>query len=107
MTNTDIEKFITEAIKNRKVLKMEYISNRSGYTVRYLNPFLLFRHQNKNDGNIYTYITGGCELREEALTFRVDRIKRISITNKEFHSDIEWQMPNWALENNGMKIVSI
>lgn len=64
-------------LKGRKVTA-EYINGANVRTERFFCPFKIFRKYTHN------YVVGYCEMREELRIFRLDRFRKISITDEPF-----------------------
>lgn len=65
---------LNKAFRERKTVKIKYISNISGYTERLLDIY----------GIELPYFIGFCHLRKEGRTFTLDRIDTIEITDRDY-----------------------
>jgi len=69
---------LEQAISNRQCIDLEYDSIDHGPTRRTVDPyFIIFRRH-------AFYFVGYCHLRSEFRTFRMDRIKRLTLTKQRF-----------------------
>ncbi|MCP4706709.1 MAG: transcriptional regulator [candidate division Zixibacteria bacterium] len=69
---------IERGIQDNRVIKLSYNSIESGISEREIEPcFMIFIER-------AFYFIGYCYLRKEMRTFRVDRVKKVFLTNKSF-----------------------
>jgi predicted DNA-binding transcriptional regulator YafY len=79
-------KLIEQCILNKKSLQIEYESLQSGRTTRLVDPYsLIFRRY-------AWYLVGFCHRRNEIRIFRLNRIKKVTLSDKSFETD-----PNFSL----------
>jgi predicted DNA-binding transcriptional regulator YafY len=69
---------IENAQKQKKKIKIDYISSGNSCTCRVVHPYLLFVQSQKQ------YCAGYCEMRKEERVFRVSRIKKIRVLKEDF-----------------------
>lgn len=69
---------LNEAIQSGKKVTAEYINGANVRTERRFCPYKIFRKY------IHNYVVGFCEMRKEIRIFRLDRFRKISITNVSF-----------------------
>jgi proteasome accessory factor B len=77
--NPEIEQIISAAIEKQTKLKIQYYSwNSDEVTTRIIHPYsIVFLDQ-------YLNVEGYCELRKEVRTFRLSRIKQITVQKETF-----------------------
>jgi predicted DNA-binding transcriptional regulator YafY len=69
---------IEKAISDQNCLKLDYVTIEHGPTKRTVEPyFIIFRRH-------AFYFVAFCQMRKEFRTFRIDRIKKLTITTEEF-----------------------
>lgn len=64
---------LEEAIRNRNLIKIKYLSKKGIETVREIEPIEVTRSRD------YAYLIAFCNLKKEQKTFRIDRIMDISL----------------------------
>ena len=68
-------------IRNRSIIKIEYLSLNDKSSARIIKPLALLFFQET------TLVAGYCELRKDFRSFRVDRIKSITETGTDFKAE--------------------
>lgn len=71
-------RILDEAREKGMKVKAEYINGADIRTERYFCPYKIFGK------SMHNYVVGFCEKREELRIFRLDRFKKINITDEEF-----------------------
>ena len=72
---------IEQSILNHRIIRITYDSLESGKSVRDVDPYyLVFRRH-------AWYMIGFCHKRNEFRTFRLNRVKKISLLDKDFQKD--------------------
>lgn len=69
---------LNEAIQAGRKVTAEYIDAANARTERHFCPYKIFRKL------LHNYVVGYCEMREELRIFRLDRFRKITITNEPF-----------------------
>jgi predicted DNA-binding transcriptional regulator YafY len=82
-TTSDLAKeryyaIVEDAIRKHLIINLQYDSIESGLTKRKLEPYFMIFIERA------FYFVGYCYLRKELRTFRIDRIRNISLTDKKF-----------------------
>jgi len=73
-----IFKLIEQSILNKRTIRLDYDALEPGKSSRDVDPYvLIFRHQS-------WYLLGLCHLRGEIRVFRLNRIKKVTLTDKNF-----------------------
>jgi predicted DNA-binding transcriptional regulator YafY len=71
-------RLLDEAIHTGMKVTTEYVNGANVRTERRFCPYKIFRK------SLHNYVVGFCEMREELRIFRLDRYKKITITNEPF-----------------------
>ena len=66
---------ISKAIRTKKAIHIDYVNMQGIHTSRVIKPIRLFKEDNKY------YLEAYCELRQEDRTFRVSRMKNVTIVD--------------------------
>ena len=69
---------LNEAIETGRKVTAEYINGADVRTERKFSPYKIFRKF------LHNYVVGFCEMREELRIFRLDRFRRVIITDEPF-----------------------
>lgn len=101
MINDDVIKKLQSAIASKKIVEIDYYSNhRKEHTKRTIYPLSLVHY-------LYQWhLFAHCELRKDIRDFRLDRIKEIRTTEKEFYGFGDFDVKNY-IEENKQKPTSI
>ncbi|KXB00431.1 hypothetical protein AKJ42_00630 [candidate division MSBL1 archaeon SCGC-AAA261C02] len=70
---------VKKALKEEKVIEIDYTSKTSGPTTRKVEPYAVERG----------YMAGHCHLRGEVRCFKLSRIQRLEITEETFEAEEE------------------
>lgn len=73
---------VRNAILSRRVVEVEYVDSQNRRTTRQMEPLRLEFKQSA------WYLWGWCRLRKEYRSFRMSRIKRVTITQEAFERDL-------------------
>lgn len=77
-TKTAMTDVVRQAVRQRRILRIEYTDTRGGQTVREVEPQLLVA------GPKGWYLTGWCRLRQDTRAFRLDRVLSATPTPEVF-----------------------
>lgn len=69
---------LAEAVKTKRQIELSYRSRRGEITSRQLNPYGMVQFER------FWYVAGYCHLRQDIRIFRLDRIRRIDLTERSF-----------------------
>jgi predicted DNA-binding transcriptional regulator YafY len=84
-----IFKLIEQCIINKKSLQIEYESLQTGLTTRQVDPYsLIFRRH-------AWYLVGFCHRRSEIRIFRLNRIKKVTLSDKSFETDTNFSLDDF------------
>ena len=75
---------LSEACKAGMKVSAEYINGANVRTERLFCPYRIFRK------DLHNYVVGFCEMREELRIFRLDRFRKITITNEPFEKPADF-----------------
>lgn len=73
---------VRNAILSRRVVEVEYVDSQNRRTTRQMEPLRLEFKQSA------WYLWGWCRLRKEYRSFRMSRIKRVTVTQEAFERDL-------------------
>lgn len=69
---------LAEAVKTNRQVELSYRSRRGEITSRHLDPYGMVRLEH------FWYVAGYCHLRQDVRIFRLDRIRRVHLTQRRF-----------------------
>ncbi len=69
---------LAEAVKTNRQVELSYRSRRGEITSRNLDPYGMVRLEH------FWYVAGYCHLRQDVRIFRLDRIRRVHLTQRRF-----------------------
>ena len=69
---------LAEAVKTKRQVELSYRSRRGEITSRHLDPYGMVQFER------FWYVAGYCHLRQDVRIFRLDRIRRIDLTQESF-----------------------
>lgn len=81
---------------SRTKVKMQYISNSSGNTIRIIRPHGIITRNNQK------YIIAFCEKREKILTFKLSRIEYVEVLKEKFIIPEEFNMRKFMKNHLGL-----
>ena len=87
---------ISEAIKKRKCVKINYLTNKNVYNDRVIHPYKLYMFDNE------WYALSLCTLCSDIKYFKLNRIGEISLTNEDFRVGKYFNASDY-LDEYGMK----
>ena len=89
-------KVIREAIEGRKVLQLLYHPRNQPAAARRINPYAVHLH----NGSLY--VIGHCHCRKDIITFVVDRMQKIKLTEKSFTLSPGFSVESYLRHSFGM-----